>query len=68
MNIRTAQVIQSQHGPDTVMLHTDLPDATHPFTGTLVLKFTAARDTGPSYMATHFPDVTVEVVARPSDD
>lgn len=63
MIINSITVVTSRHGSDTIILHTDLPEAAYPFKkaqGTLSMA--AARDQGEQYCKNNFPGVPVRVV------
>lgn len=64
MQIDKITIVQG-NGADHIMLHTNLPDAAWPYKAELVLEARAAFNTGPEYVAKHFPDVQeVEVIQR----
>ena len=63
MKINRIVIIQGM-GTDRVMLETDLPEACWPYDNKLSITFNAAQDTGPEYIALHFPNIPIEVVER----
>lgn len=63
MKIKEITIVKT-HGSDKVLLHTNLVEATYPYTGELVLSFEAAYDDGLSYVKKAFPDVAVKVIDR----
>lgn len=54
IEIKSATVIRADYSPDVCYLYTTLPDPEWPFKDHLVLKFNAARDTGPEYILNNF--------------
>lgn len=50
------------NGPDYLILHTDLPEGSWPFTGKATAKMEVAAGTGQDYCAAHFPGVPVKVI------
>jgi len=65
MNILKITIIQSSHGPDRIVLHTNLPTPFLPETGLgqpLELDFNTSHGYGEEYVAENFPSIPVEIV------
>lgn len=44
-------------GADKVLLHTNLPAATYPYEGNLIVRFEAAAGKGITFVREHFPKI-----------
>ena len=68
MKITSITIVQGS-GPDKVMLGTTFPSPCPAFdTNDLCLDFNAAADSGPAYVAEHFPGVPVIIIPRPGNN
>lgn len=63
--VSEATVIRA-HGPDKVILETDLPDGMYPYTGKMSVKFSVSRGTGEQYVRKHFNDLPVRLIEVPA--
>jgi hypothetical protein len=61
LEITRAVVIKAPGRADQIILYTDLPEATYPYTQRLDLTARAAAGTGTAYLMDHFPGVPIEV-------
>lgn len=62
MKVIKATVVQS-NGTDKIILQTNLPEATWPYTGNLSIDFNAAQNKGVSFVKEHF-GIDAEVIHR----
>ena len=62
MKIKSITIVRMQHGADAVYLETDLPEAMHPYSGNLDLKFTVAKGSAEAYCKNHFPEVPIKAI------
>lgn len=64
LRIDSVKVVQGRYGPDHIMIETNLPAGTYPFTGQADLKMTVAQGSGVEYVRKHF-GVEPEVIESP---
>lgn len=62
MKMISITIVQMRHATDKVYITTDLPDGTHPYTGTLDLTFNVAKGTAKEYCEKHFPNVPIKEI------
>lgn len=62
LEITRAVVIKTPGSADQIILYTDLPEATYPYTQRLDLTARAAKGTGVAYLEKHFFGVPIEVI------
>lgn len=62
MKIMSISIVHRKYGSDIVFIETDLPEAIHPFSSTLVLQFHAAKYTALEYCKINFPNVPLTEV------
>lgn len=60
--------IQLTNGADLLYFHTDLKEATWPFTADFVLESRAARDTGIEFVKKNFPSYPIEILNTRTED
>jgi len=61
MNI-TKIIVVTDTGADTILLETNLPNGSYPFTGFQECKMTIAAGTAEEYVKKHFPNIPLEVI------
>lgn len=62
INVRKLILVCQRHGPDTLILETDLPSGIWPFHGTQNLRTEIARGTAVQWVEENFPETEFEIV------
>lgn len=64
MKITSATIIETNSGPDKIIMETDLPNGVYPYTGNQFISMDIAADGGYEYVKKHFPDIIIKIVKR----
>lgn len=59
MKILKVTIIRG-NSADKIILDTDLPEGTYPYTGKMSLLFDVAKGNGEDYLSRHFPELNEE--------
>jgi hypothetical protein len=66
MIIKSVRVVCRRYSPDVVILETDLPVATFPYSGTVDLSIPVSSGQGERYALQHFPDLEIRIDRTPA--